>query len=257
VNNKRKFCLICTVLVVLISTSQMANAATNVSLGKTYEYLITVPGEAQPDPRFYLDDPHAVHNSGLGAFSTGDLTDGAVQLCLDPDTGCNEMTASPSAVVGIWGASNATPPVEIIFDLGAVYLIGSITVGTAHRACCGSGIPDDVDISFSTTGTDSGDFSPSSNYNLWTIEPAGDAHHEITLAIPGISANYVKLSFDGGSVVVGENKYFLDEITIMDTDIVPPLPSTPIPTMSQWSLMLLTLLLGMVGFARLRFSSQP
>jgi hypothetical protein len=33
--------------------------------------------------------------------------------------------------------------------------------------------------------------------------------------------------------------------------------STPIPTMSQWSLILLTLLLGMVGFARLRFSSQP
>lgn len=32
--------------------------------------------------------------------------------------------------------------------------------------------------------------------------------------------------------------------------------ATPIPTMSQQSLILLTLLLGMVGFARLRFSSQ-
>lgn len=33
--------------------------------------------------------------------------------------------------------------------------------------------------------------------------------------------------------------------------------SIPVPTMSQLSLMLLTLMLGMVGFARLRFNARP
>lgn len=204
----------CSAFVVLISSIQLANAAENVSLGNTYGYYLSIPGEAQPNPRFYLDDPHAVHISGLEVFSTGDLTDGAIQLCTDP-VSCVDTTSTPSAVVGIWGDSDATPPVEIIFDLEAVYLIESITVGTAHRACCGSGIPDDVDISFSTTGTDSGAFGSLSNYDLWTVEPVGGSHHEISLAIPGHLARYVKLSFDGGSVVSGANKYFLDEITIM------------------------------------------
>ena len=247
-NNNGKLFLFYAVLVGLITSSQLANAATNVSLGKTYAYLLSVPGEAQPNPSFYRDEPHSVHTTGLGTFSTGDLTDGSVQLCTNGDSSCNEMTSTPSAVVGIWGNSNATPPVDIIFNLGAVYSIESITVGTAHRACCGSGIPDDVDISFSTSGTDPGDFGSSSNYDLWTVEPAGDSHHELSLPISGTLTRYVKLSFDGGSVVDGENKYFLDEVTIMGN--VPP--DEPVPILGQITLSLLILLLMSFGFLRLR-----
>jgi hypothetical protein len=230
----------CALLVCCMASAQWANAADNVSLGETYAYFLRIPGEALPTPTFYLDDPHAVHTTGLGAFSTGDLTDGAIQLCTDGDPSCNEMTSPNSAVVGIWGESNATPAVEIIFDLGAVWSIESITVGTAHRACCGSGVPDDVDVSFSTTGTDPTDFGTPTNYDLWTAEPAGDSHHEIALAVAGSLASYVKLSFDGGSVVNGENKYLLDEITIMGD--VPP-----VPTLGQYGLVVMALLLAVGG----------
>ena len=39
---------------------------------------------------------------------------------------------------------------------------------------------------------------------------------------------------------------------IITSDIPAPIPPTPIPTMTQWSLMLLALLLGMVGITRIR-----
>ena len=191
-----------------------------------------------------------MHSSGLGFFSTGDLTDGTTQSCAGGDAGCNEMTLSPSAVVGIWGSPDATPSVEIVFDLGAAYLVESITVGTAHRGCCSSGVPDDVDVSFSTTGSDPGDFGSEANYSLWTSEPAGDSHHEITLDIPDDVAAYVRLSFDGGSVVTSENKYFLDEVTIMGSE--PP----PVPALGLPGLALLALVMLLVGRLEVRRRSM-
>ena len=88
-----------------------------------------------------------------------------------------------------------------------------VTAGSNNNA------PDDVSISYSTTGTNPGDFGPATLFDLeGMFGPLADGHHDMPLPIsPGASAQYVKLSFDGGSMTEPgggdpNEKWMLDEV---------------------------------------------
>ena len=179
---------------------------TNLALGKEYAFYQHLPGQNPGVGPHYLDDGHAGTNA-LGVFDAGELTDGMVAGPADHAGSTNNQ------YVGFYGTPGALPAAEIVFDLGAEYAIDDIVIGTASRGCCGSGSPDDVDISFSTTSATAG-FGPATNFTLWGPGTLPVGHYEMTLAASSPSARYVKLSFDGGNHGGGVEKYMLDEISI-------------------------------------------
>ncbi len=226
--------LITGIIAVMALMSPQIASAENLAFGKSYAYFLTVPGEPQNN---YFDDPHAVHPSNLGAYDTGDLTDGVV------------YSGNSAQLVGFWGDPGDTPPVEIIFDLGADADIGKIVVGNGTRACCGSSQPDDVSLSYAKN-TSPGTFFGDQNHVLWTSDQTPEGHYEMTLSVkPPVTARYVKLSFDGGTPPGGHNKYMLDEIEILRA--VPPPPYHSVPTMPVWALVLTGLLLILLVRRRL------
>ena len=92
-------------------------------------------------------------------------------------------------------------------------------------------------------------FGPS-NFYVRGFDAGGDR-----LILVGLDCDYGV--YTGDSIVGAVGCAALDggsiwPITGSGPPVVSPLPSTPVPTLSQWSLMLLALLLGMVGIARVR-----
>lgn len=185
-----------------------------VSVGKSYAYFKKGPG--QP-PNHYRDDGsaygvHAVHGSnGLGQFSRGVLGDGVVSTSASAGPGTPHL--------GIWApcCGNA-PAADIVFDLGTVYPITDITIGTVIAAASNNNAPDDVTVSFSIGGVQ---YSGAQYHNLEAMYgPLNDGHHDLRIMVGGIRvAQYVKLSFDGGSMKEPngsdpDEKWLLDEITI-------------------------------------------
>ena len=226
--------------VCLVGTSK----ADNLSLFQPYAWYGHAPGQTPNAGPHYLDDsgpvgPHPVHNppDNFGLFGLGELTNGVIQ------SGGAGGAGQP--VLAQWG--NA-PAADVIFNLGANFLVDEIILGTHVTAGANNNAPDDVSISYSTTGTNPGDFGAATLINLEAMfGPLADGHHDMSLPIsPAASARYVKLSFDGGSMTEpgGQDpneKWMLDEVTINGT--------IPEPT----TLLLATLgLLGLLGFARRR-----
>ena len=227
--------------VCLVGTSRAAN----LSLFQPYAWYGHAPGQTPNAGPHYLDDsgpvgPHRVHlpPNSFGAFGLGELTDGVIQS--------GGAGGAGQAALAQWG--NA-PAADLIFDLSAILLVEEIVIGTHVTAGANNNPPDDVSISYSTTGTDPGDFGSATLFDLEAMfGPLADGHHDMALPItPGAPARYVKLSFDGGSMTEPggqdpDEKWMLDEITINGTDI--PEPTT---------LLLATLgLLGLLAFARRR-----
>ena len=132
-------------------------------------------------------------------------------------------------------------------EIPSTLAIEDIVIGSGSRGCCGSGSPDDVDISFSTTSATAG-FGPATHFELWAQGTLSAGHHEMTLEATSALARYVKFSFDGGNHGAGINKYMLDEITINGGA-----PSAAVPEPSTFVLSALALLgLGWFGWRRKR-----
>jgi len=131
---------------------------TNLALGKEYAFYLHLPGQSPGTGPHYLDDGHA-GTLALGVFDSGKLADGIVS-----SSGADGSVGTQ--YVGFYGTPGNLPAAEIVFDLGDEFAIEDIVIGTGSRACCGTGSPDDVDISFSTTSATDG-FGPATNFALW------------------------------------------------------------------------------------------
>jgi len=87
-----------------------------------------------------------------------------------------------------------------------------------------------------------GTFFGDTNHVLWTSDQTPEGHYEMILsAKAGVTARYVKLSFDGGTPPGGHNKYMLDEIEILK--YVPP----PVPSLQRTGLMITVILFAVLG----------
>ena len=123
--------------------------------------------------------------------------------------------------VAIHGPVQAIPAVDITFDLGALFSVSDIVIGHASRGCCGMVPPNEVSVSYSSTGPTSG-YGASTLFPLWGFpNTLAAGHYEMTVATTSDSAQWVKLSFPGGDLLGGNNKYVFDEITINGTDAIP------------------------------------
>jgi hypothetical protein len=179
----------------------------DISSGKAYSYTVL--------PRFsggtyYFDDPHV---QVPGTFDTGDLTDGLT------------FSGTPtipvvSTIVG-WG-DPVTIATDVIIDLAGDYYVEGVRLGTHTYSPYANGAPDDVLISFSTTGTDPGDFFGSILTQF--AAPPANGHHDLDVFFARVQARYVKLAFDGGAVLTGNtpNKWMLDEVTVVGEYIPEP-----------------------------------
>ena len=222
--------------------------ADNVALNKSYAYFVNPPGQGSVHYRddFTIHGLHPVHlvdqgiayRDGLGVFAPGDLTDGEIHTA-------GGVGGNFTRVLGIRGAGNA-PPAEIVFDLETTLLIEEVIIGTNVAAGLNNNAPDNVTISFSTTGLDAADFGGPLDFDLeGSFGPLADGHHDLPMTIPNVSARYVKLAFDGGSMAEPNGsdpneKYMFDEITIN---------ANPIPEPSTFFLAALGLL-GLLGWGR-------
>jgi 6-phosphogluconolactonase (cycloisomerase 2 family) len=161
-----------------------ANLAANLSGGKTYAYTTLLPGDGAGN---YLDDPHT---QSLGVFSTGELTDGAVH----PDGA--SVAGANTALTAFQANPAPAPASEIIFDLGSVVSVSDVTLGTYRTIQFSNSTPDDVSISFSSTGTNAGDFGSTVSATFPIV--ANEVHVDLpAVSVPNTPARYVKLNFDG------------------------------------------------------------
>ena len=205
---------------------------TNLALGKPYAWELHAPGQVPNSGPHYLDDTgnaggsHAVHSpaNNFGAFSLGELTDGVRQAGGPGGAG--------QPVLAQWGGA---PAANIIFDLGQLSEVQEIIIGTHIAAGANNNAPDDVTISFSTTGSAPGDFGAGTFFDLEAMfGPLADGSHGMLLDIADLPAQFVKLSFDGGSMAEPDGsdpdeKWMLDEVVINGvilSDAVIPEPST-------------------------------
>ena len=168
-------------------------------------YEIGQKGAAEPDKIYgviytYSNAPNAhsdYYKDELkdgGSFS-GDLADGLIVTSIGPDD---------TSVGWDWGTLHTTS--EITFDLGGLYTIHAIKIGYPVYLPFANDAPDDVQISFSTDGTN---FSTPVTYTGFT----GTAlHNDLMLDIPNLWATHARLFFDGDTAN-GRSKYLLDEIT--------------------------------------------
>ena len=168
------------------------------SAGKEYAYGLNLPGyDAGP---YYFDDAHV---QTLGAYDTGDVTDGAYY-------GDGTAPASgPNALLG-WGKP-VTTPTDITIDLESLHTITGVTVGSHTWSASANGSPDDVTLSFSTDGTTFG-----SPITQGFFDPATNGQNDFVVNVPGTEARYVKLSFDGGALGPhgSPNKWMLTEVSV-------------------------------------------
>jgi len=212
---------------------------TNLALGGTYSWS-RVPGQPpQQAPTHYQDDYtglHAVHTAGVGVFDSGDLNDGVIHTT---------QGSRNSPVVGQWQALGTDPDIngaDIIFDLGQLAQVENIILGTWVSAGANNNAPDDVSVSFSS---DNVTYGPTTFYDLEAVfGPLGNGHHDLDLDLVGSGvadtlAQFVKLSFDGGSMAEPggsdpDEKWMLDEVRIIGSaNFIIPEPSTLI----VWSLL--------------------
>lgn len=193
------------------------------SEGKTYSYS-TLPRYS--GGTYYYDEPH---DQTVGVFDSGDLTDGEVFPNSTPTLPVD------STIVG-WDPAGVAA--DIIFDLEELSTVETVIIGSHKWSAFLNGIPDDVVVSFSTTGIAPIDFGSSVAETF--SNPPTDGHHDLTVDVPGTQARYVKLSFNGGTPA--GNKWMLDEITIRGA--VVPEPSTCVLTLLG--------LFGMLLFRRRR-----
>ncbi len=189
----------------------------NLALDKEYAWELHAPGQSPNSGPHYLDDSgngggaHAVHSpaNNFGAFSLGELTDGVRQA-----------GGAGGAGQPLLGQHGGAPAANIIFDLGELSEVQEIIIGTHITAGANNNAPDDVTISFSTTGSAPGDFGAGTFFDLETMfGPLADGSHNMLLDIADLPAQFVKLSFDGGSMAEPggsdpNEKWMLDEIII-------------------------------------------
>ena len=201
----------------LTGTIVQAASPTNVALSKPYAYedgdladgVDPIPGQSI----HYKDDLHPVQSLGLGNFGTGDLTDGAIMADGHPSGGRGVNT-----LVGIRGPNpGSAPAARIIFNLGQVYQITEIVLGTYVSSPNNNEAPDDVAISFSTDGIN---FGTPVFFNLEDLfgPLSSEKHHDMALTIDCVEAQYVSLLFDGGAMRTADEKYMLDEASIYGVD---------------------------------------
>jgi hypothetical protein len=163
------------------------------SAGKSYAYD-NLPGYS--GGTHYFDDSHV---QATGTFDTGEMTDGVYQ----PDGSNPGGTGQP-----IFGWDPAGEAAEVTIDLEDAFFITGVTVGTHTFSTYSNGAPDDVTLTFSTDGTTFGSpimqgfFGPS------------DGQSDFVVDVPEILARYVRLSFDGGALPAGRNKWMLDEVSV-------------------------------------------
>ncbi|HOE44085.1 MAG TPA: discoidin domain-containing protein [Rhodoferax sp.] len=134
---------IAALIISALATAHGAQAALiNVAAGKTYAYYGNAPGEGE----YYHDDGHIVHTSGLGVFSMGELTDGILQAG-SPDA----QVLIPSPDVSFYGTMG-----RIVIDLGALYALSSVDLGTNRYQAFANFRPEAVNLLFSTDGSNFG-----------------------------------------------------------------------------------------------------
>ena len=220
-------------LVLVAAVSTNVAQADNLSLGKEYSWS-RVPGQTGS----YLDDGHAVHTSGVGVFDTGDLTDGAV----------GSVVPGGTPVVAQWNGGPVAPAADIVFDLGGVFNVEDVVVGTFVYGLFANNAPDDVSISFSTTSATSGYGAPQL-FDFSASAPFADGHHDLLADVIDAEAQWVMLSFDGSSLPGNasfDHKWLLDEVTINGTEVAVPESSS----VAIW--MILGLGLLTVGIVRMQ-----
>ena len=180
----------------------MANSVPDpdvLSAGKSYAYGQNLPGY-NGGTQYYADMPHV---QTLGAYDTGDVTDGAYY----PDG--TAPAVEPNELLG-WGTP-VTIPADITIDLESLHAITGVTVGSHTWGASANGSPNDVTLSFSTDGVTFG-----SPITQSFFDPATDGHNDFVVNVPGTEARYVKLSFDGGALGpnANPNKWIIDEVTV-------------------------------------------
>lgn len=209
-----------------------ADDRTNVAESRPYAYYLNEPGQPIFDgdePYYFRDDmlgDHPVHSRGFGSFGVGDLTDGVILDALSS----RPALAIPSPVVVMYDPSPFFNPfgdnepgpdqaVDIVFDLGQVHVLDEIVIGTFVDHGYNLLAPDDVLVSFSTTGTAPTDFGRPIHFDLLNLYgPTLDqGHHDLTLMLDrGAEARFVRLAFDGGSMQDAWSSTFPNEMFVLD-----------------------------------------
>ena len=150
---------------------------------------------------YYNDEGKDPDEDGVWDNPTGDLTDGVLVASLGPDD---------SSVGWLTGTS-----VDIDFTLEPGHIIDRVLIGYNVSWPSSNDAPDDVQLSFSTDGVS---YSTPVTYTGFT---GTNLQNLLVLDIPNVSANYVRLGFDGGTAN-GRSKYLIDEVMFL----VVPEPAT-------------------------------
>ena len=151
--------------------------------------VMILPEGKDPDEDGVWDNP------------TGDLTDGVLVASIAPD----------DSSVG-WSTGTS---VDIDFTLETGHIVDRVLIDYNVYWSFGNDAPDDVQLSFSTDGVS---YSTPAKYTGFT---GTDLHNLLVLDIPNVSANYVRLGFDGGTAN-DRSKYLIDEVMFL----VVPEPAT-------------------------------
>jgi hypothetical protein len=111
-----------------------------------------------------------------------------------------EPSTGATPWVAIHGAVQAIPAVDITFDLGGAFSVSDIEIGHASRGCCGIAPPNEVTVSYSSTGPTTG-FDAGTLFPLWgTPGTLAAGHYDMTITPTTGSAQWVRLSFPGGDL---------------------------------------------------------
>lgn len=189
-------------------TASATAGPTNVALGKTYAYYDGTPGEGA----YYMDDTHAVHTSGLGIFSTGQLTDNVLQ----GGSAANQADLPSSPDVSFYNSMG-----RIIIDLGGLFSISSVDLGTNRYAAYANFRPENVNLLFSTTDLGDSDFS---SPVLWDIpEDTSDGQRTFSFSLPStVTARYVQ--FDFKTPGQPTNEIHFDELRVLGDSVNAQVP---------------------------------
>ena len=210
--NSKKILLACASgITVLTAFSGQASAA-NIALGKSYTWD-RLPGQRQ----FYRDDSsiygeHAVYSNGVGAFSPGDLTDGQRQ------GGSPDITALSSPIVTQWGGQGNVPAASVLLDLGDLFSVNEIILGTFVTSRFNNSAPSEVTVSFSQ---DNSAFFGAETFDLETLYgPLNNGSHDLGVGpFNNIVAQYINFAFAADSMQDPDGrdpdeKWMLDEIIV-------------------------------------------
>ena len=117
------------------------------------------------------------------------------------------------------------------------------TVGGAIIGLIGS-------VTLQNNGADDLNLNVDGSFMFNTVLVDGSAYNVIVLTQP---AGQICSVSNGSGTIAGTN---ITNVSVTcATTPVPPVPAKPIPTMSEWALIMLSMLLGVAGFARHRYLS--